>query len=210
MSGLSGWFHVTITLKGNGPPPRGYHNDWFYSLIYPCFTFLNKSKWNQYTQTTNIKRFNTGKFKNTSKIFSILVIWANRRTRWFPARKRFNNISSVWSFPESYMKIIWLRRLIPHESWNEEALHEKEITGVKTTLTVSNFAGSKFRIGGEDPKMLCVNWRAGWETGISESISWIKWWEGPFGFLGPLQSEVRANPTNILLSQGSCNSSIIL
>jgi hypothetical protein len=47
---------------------------------------------------------NNWKTTCTSRIFSIFVICANNRTRWFSARNRFSKISSVWSFPESYIK----------------------------------------------------------------------------------------------------------
>lgn len=77
-------------------------------------------------------------------------------------------------------------------------------------ITVSNFAGSKLCIGGQEPNILCVSWSAGCTTGSSESISWIKGCGQLSGFLGPLASDVRAKPINSLLSHGWCNSSVIL
>lgn len=89
----------------------------------------------------------------------------------------------------------------------EDTIIEKQ--GKINFCTVSSFAGSKFCIGGQDPNILCVRWKTGCATGNSTSISCIKGWGEPLGIAGPLDSEVRANPRNSLLSQGWCSSSSI-
>jgi hypothetical protein len=151
-------------------------------------------------------------------MLSILVIWANKRTRWFWARSRLRSTSRVCNFPESCIPQIVIQQI-----WGATATTTKNhfkshfkvqmsrtsyIILMYRRLTVNIFAKSKLCKGGAEPKIRNGSARRGCNEHPLTSSVWKK--QGDWrGTAGPEYSDVRAKPTSIRFNHALCNSSVL-